>query len=165
MSSSRHLLAAAGAVVLAAGLSACANPVEKLAENAVEKAIENEAGVDIDNDGDTLTITSEDGQLQAGENVDLPESWPGELPVPPARLVWAQTIENAWSLQYEDAESSHYEDVLAALEGWTELSTFEQPDFVMKSFENDAYTYMITYSEASPDSGSLIQITASIKTS
>lgn len=54
----------------------------QMAESATEKLIEEAAGgdVNIDVEGDGVTIEGEDGGFAVGGDLSLPENWPAEIP-------------------------------------------------------------------------------------
>lgn len=73
----------------------CTNPwqhavQEEAAEKATERALERAAGgnvdVDIEGDGGTTTITSEEGETTWG-STEIPENFPGNVPVYPNATV------------------------------------------------------------------------------
>jgi hypothetical protein len=77
------------------------NLAERLTEEAIERAIEKESGEDVDidldegeitiqsddgevnisSDEETVEIQSDEGDVKIGENVDLPEGFPKDVPV------------------------------------------------------------------------------------
>jgi len=64
----------------------CGKAIEKKTESAIEEAIENESGgnVDVDLKDEGAVVKDEKGEeAQIGEDVDLPEGWPGDIPVYP----------------------------------------------------------------------------------
>lgn len=90
-----------GAVVLA--LAGCGNAVEGLAENAVERAIENEIGesAEVSVDDDSFTVDTGDGSITAGSG-SVPEDFPSDVPLPEGEVNFAQRLESAdgvgWSV-------------------------------------------------------------------
>ena len=88
------LLATSALALLTAGCGGAADKVsEQVAEKAVEQAIENEGGgnVDIDTDGDgSLSIETEDGSFSTGTG-ELPETWPEDVPLPEGLEIGAGT--------------------------------------------------------------------------
>ena len=69
------------AVVAAAaiGLSGCG----KIAERAVEEALEGEGGGDVDIGEDGIEVVDSEGNVtQIGENAEVPEAFPDTVPVP-----------------------------------------------------------------------------------
>ncbi len=72
-----------------AGLG-CSKAAEVISENAIEKAIESDAGgegqdVDVNIKDGGVTLTSEDGktQISIGENTTLPKGFPDDVPLYP----------------------------------------------------------------------------------
>ena len=72
-------------MLIAIGLltTACGNAAEDLVENAIENAIESEGGgdvnIDIDEDGGSASIETDEGSIQIGGG-DIPADFP--LPIP-----------------------------------------------------------------------------------
>ncbi len=77
----RRIAVAVMSVALLLGapiLTACGNAVEGALENAAGDAI----GGDVDISDDSLSVTSSDGtQMQIGENISIPDTWPGDVPL------------------------------------------------------------------------------------
>lgn len=84
-------------VISSVFLAGCTNPIsQKIGENIVEKSIEAQTGakVDINSNGDDVTIKTDEGQTQfsAGGNVKLPDGFPKELiVVDDAKLIVASS--------------------------------------------------------------------------
>lgn len=78
----RRLVPALLAAMLVVGtpaLTACGQAAESIVENAAGAA----AGGDVDiEDGQVTVQDSEGNNFAAGDNVDLPDSWPSAVPVP-----------------------------------------------------------------------------------
>lgn len=76
----RTSVLALATAVLAAGtlLAGCG----QITESATEQLIEQAAGgsVNVDLEGDGLTVEGEDGAMSMGEDLALPDNWPGEVP-------------------------------------------------------------------------------------
>lgn len=76
----RRVAAAAVSIALLAGaplLAGCGNAAESAIENAAGEAI----GGDVDLDDGNLIVTNSDGtQVQIGENLAVPDSWPSAVP-------------------------------------------------------------------------------------
>ncbi len=101
--SRRTRTAAASLALLAAALlTACANPLEA----AAEKLIEQQTGVEIDRTGDDITLKSEDGDVTISSSVDLPEDFPADMPVPNGRLESSVTGPGTWMLTYQEVETA-----------------------------------------------------------
>ena len=107
----RRLTATAAGAFLALSLAGCG----QLAEEAIEQAVENESGedveIDFDSDDGSLSVTGEDGEefnLEVGEDGEtssfsgtdeegntfemitgegVPDDWPNDVPVPPGDAV------------------------------------------------------------------------------
>jgi flagellar basal body rod protein FlgF len=95
-------LIALGSAALLLFATGCGDAADKVAEQAVERAIESETGgdVDIDTDGDgsvsfetdegsfssdgegNLEIESADGSTSISSDGEIPEGWPEEVPLP-----------------------------------------------------------------------------------
>ena len=76
----RRVAAAAVSIALLAGaplLAGCGNAAESAIENAAGEAI----GGDVELNDGNLTVTNSDGtQVQIGENLSIPDSWPAAVP-------------------------------------------------------------------------------------
>lgn len=58
----------------------------KVAEEAAEQAVEQATGVDVEQDGDSVTITSEDDEggqvnITTGEGAEVPDEFPDDFPL------------------------------------------------------------------------------------
>jgi len=78
------------------------NIADKIAEEAIEKAIESDSGenVDIDFDDGEMTIESDDGEVSIGMGSDLPDNFPDNVPVYPD-----MEIISSWSVTEDDKDS------------------------------------------------------------
>jgi hypothetical protein len=76
-------------------LVSCGNPAEKAAENAAEKAIEQETGgkADVDIKNGTTRVQTKDGVVTVGEQ-QLPADWPKDVPVYPGAKVQVSGTSN-----------------------------------------------------------------------
>jgi len=70
---------------------------EKVAEKAIEKAAEGEGeDVDVDISEEGMTIKSDEGELSIGEGAELPDGFPGVVPINPDLQIvtsWKSTDE------------------------------------------------------------------------
>ncbi len=106
----KKLIALAAVISLAIfalfSASGCFNPGEKIAEKiteeamekAIEEGIESEGGTEaeVDISGDEMNITTDEGEMSFGEGADLPEGFPGVVPVYPDMQIiasWTETDE------------------------------------------------------------------------
>lgn len=94
-------------------------------ERAVERALEQASGgdvdIDIDRDG-SMSVTGENGEefnVKAGDNVSLPDNWPSSVSIPSsARLSYAG------SMNAGDAESVGLSAVYTTKESTTEVAKY-----------------------------------------
>lgn len=109
MSGRSRLWAGGLAALVLLLLPACGNAVEGLAENAVERAIENEVGgdADVQVDEDSVTIDTQDGSITAGSG-SVPDDFPSDIALVEGEVSFAQRIETAdgigWSVQVAAAD-------------------------------------------------------------
>ncbi len=105
-------------------LSGC---TKKMAEKATERAIEKNTGdqVDLNFDNNQVTVETEQGSYQAGENVTLPADWPEDIYVLEGKLVAAMKVatNNGYSMSVvtEQSVSEIKQDYVDKLTdaGWT----------------------------------------------
>lgn len=111
--STRLLLVALSLVALFA-LAGCQSIAEKAAEVAVEKS----TGVQIDKDGDSVTVTGEDGtQVTASEGGELPDGFPTDVPVIDGPIISSVKSDNSFMVVIEtdkpiDEVNDWYKDQL-----------------------------------------------------
>lgn len=134
------------ALALALVLSACGKSEEKAAETLAEKALEANAGqdvdVDIEDDGQTVTIQTEQGTLKqtSGDNVALPENFPTDITLPADyKVMSVMTMGPVTSVVMEvpEAPSSVFADFKSgqAAQGWKETLSMQGADGSMLGFE------------------------------
>ena len=85
VSDARRLLVPLLAAALLLPLAACQKAGDKVTEAAIERATGNK--VDVDRDGDTMTIKTDDGQIKVatsedGQSVPLPDDFPKDVFLP-----------------------------------------------------------------------------------
>lgn len=74
-------LAAAGLLALA-GIAACGNVAEDVAQNAAEQVAEDVMGGDVDISDNSMTVTDAEGnEMSVGEGISIPDTWPGDVPL------------------------------------------------------------------------------------
>ena len=109
----KKILMAGFVLALALSLSACLSPAEKVSEKVgesmAEKALENATGgqADVDVDGENVTIKTDEGSFEAGENVKLPDDFPSDVHVYDGKLLGViRTSENnGFTLTIETADA------------------------------------------------------------
>lgn len=149
-----------GFVVLSAvTLSACTpgkTVNEKIGEEVAERAIEQQTGakVDIDSQGEKVTINSEEGQVQysAGGDVDLPENFPKELIIAgDAKVVMASSSDQSSTVSFvtnmeQTAVKQGYLDTLTG-QGWKKEMEVDAGTGVMMSFNKERVNLVINIGE------------------
>ena len=130
---------------MAGGCKFGQNIAEKITEEAIEKAIEKESGEDIDidldegemtiesddgevsisSDDDSVEISSDDGEMTIGSGAELPEGFPGNVPVYPDMEItasWKSTENDKNSYFLSGLTNDKGDDVFAwykdKLSGW-----------------------------------------------
>jgi hypothetical protein len=102
-STARTVAPLALAAALAVTLTGCfGNPLEGLAESAIENIIEDQTGVDIDVDG-------------SGNGVSLPDAWPSDVPVPEGAILSAIAIDETFQIAILVADDAAAQAGLDAL--------------------------------------------------
>lgn len=99
------MVALAAITLTGCGADPVEDAVQGAAENAVEKAVENGA-----TDG-----SGGDVDLDIGDDVAVPDSFPSELPLPDGKLLSAVTIDEGTQLNYEIDDPAVAEDLAAQL--------------------------------------------------
>ena len=94
------------------------------AEESAEKAIEKATGedVDIDLDGETVRINTNEGTFTSGTSVDLPDDFPDDIYVADGTIISAASNGEMYSIMILSDDSvaevkQQYEDALAT-DGW-----------------------------------------------
>lgn len=149
-----------GSLMLVAGLAACSP------ESIIENAIEDKTGIDVEEDGDSFTITGDDGSTTEFSEEDdgwvtitdesggvytqgegLPEDFPAAVPLidmPVTLGVSSVTAEGAatymLTMESDDSCSGVYDDVVLRL---TDKGYTEESSTVMEG--SDGYFAMGTY--------------------
>ncbi|GAB4275708.1 MAG: hypothetical protein Kow0056_05570 [Coriobacteriia bacterium] len=80
-------------VAAAFQVTGCRKVVEEAAENAVEQA----TGVEVEQDGDSVTITSEDDEggqvtITTGEGAEVPDEFPDDFPVYDGEITGSSSV-------------------------------------------------------------------------
>jgi hypothetical protein len=136
-------------------LSACTTK-QKIGEELVEKTIEKQTGakVDIDSQGENVTIKSDDGQTQysAGGQAKLPDNFPGELIVTDdARIILSTSSEQSSSVAYisdlsQDVLKERYVKNLVE-KGWKKETEVNTEKAFMINFSKDKINVVVTIGE------------------
>ncbi|OGL99038.1 hypothetical protein A2304_02740 [Candidatus Uhrbacteria bacterium RIFOXYB2_FULL_57_15] len=147
------------------------SPTDRLAEKATESAInaqlDGQANVDIE-EGMIRYEDAETGAVSAwGENIDVPETFPSDVPRYENGNVVGVTIseDGAW-ISYATSDSvemaiSWYEDRLVS-EGWTRQASYSIRGSEMRSFAKDDATITVSAStDESSDAKTSVMIVRS----
>ena len=130
----RAIAVLALAALFVAPLAGCRKAAEEATEAAVEQAIEDaadgevEVDVEGDEDGGSVTITGEDGEMtiQSGEGASVPDGFPDDVPLFDGQVTGSTTVSTeegtviALTVMIDDTAddaAQWFEDELAS-EGW-----------------------------------------------
>lgn len=125
---------------------------QKVAEEAAEKAIESAAGgdVNIDTDSGKISVEGENGEefeMSVGEEVELPSSFPSDIPLPEGTLRTAVSIQGTFNLQYtvsnEDVAKSLVDTVKGS--GFEVVSESDLGQIWRTSMTGDAYKVIVGF--------------------
>lgn len=155
-----------GVVLLGAGCKTPQQAVEdKVAEKVAESLIENAAGnsnVNVDVDGETVTMTGPDGStFEIGKN-RLPENFPSEVPVYAGATVasssssgtgtdlgWTVTLTTSDSVSAVDA---YYKNAMST-DGWETTYTYTIDQTSAYTASNDTLSATISIAPADDGTG------------
>ncbi|PKQ29134.1 MAG: hypothetical protein CVT60_06930 [Actinobacteria bacterium HGW-Actinobacteria-10] len=140
-----RLIRYAFAVLLIVGAligAGCDKIADKVAEEAAEGIVKGATGIDVEADGDDVTITGEDGStFTVTEDGDLPKDWPEDVPVYDGTIVSSMATGGNFTVNIEsdDAAADVYEWCLSKSEDedWTITAKYESDDGGMISGEKD----------------------------
>lgn len=141
------LVAAAGLIGGCGGDSAGEQAGDKVGEELAEQAIEDSGGqdVDVDIDGDEVTIEGEDGTVKVGTG-DVPDGFPGELTIVDGDVVSSvDTPDGAMVTVAADDAIAAFDEAVADLEanGWTRDQVTEAGETRMGMFNKDDQQIMV----------------------
>lgn len=141
---SRALAATATVTTLFAAslvLSSCTNPIEQF--------IEDQTGVSIDSDGDgSVTVESEDGEMTITAGTEVPDDFPGEVPLPSTgTLESSVAMAGAWNLTYTGVDETTLDSVVGALESAGFAQTYEMTagDYAQSTWDNGTWTVSLIW--------------------
>jgi len=67
--------------LIAVALTACGTAQEAVSEQLVEQAIGEGVDLELGDDGQIASIETEDGSLEMNAGAEVPEEWPGDVPL------------------------------------------------------------------------------------
>jgi len=159
----RTALAALLAVSLVALVASC----QRMAEEAVEQ----QTGVEIDREGDSVTITGSEGEQIKTQTESLPENWPADVPVYEGAEIQASTsvsvgegTQLSATLVTDDpvAEVFAWYKAEAASGGWTvESEASMQTDGAATAFlalKKGSVEVKVTVNEADDGSSNIVTV-------
>lgn len=132
---------------------------EKVGEKAIEKAIEQgaeEEGVDVDIDGDKVTVDGEDGSMTMG-GTDVPENFPDDLELPDGEITYAMdSPQSSMVTMTVDDLDATFEALVADLEGkgWKNNLNMDSEGVKMATLSKDDTTGITI--QADSGSGDLV---------
>ena len=160
-------------LALALVLSACGKSEEKAAETLAEQALEANSGqdvdVDIEDDGQTVTIQTEEGTLKqsSGDNVALPSDFPTDISLPAEyKVMSVMTMGPVTSVVMEVPESPS--DLFASFksgqsgQGWKETLSMQGADGSMLGFEKEDRSLLVNLGR-SEDGGTMVSLSLQSK--
>ncbi len=104
---------------------------DKIAEQLAEAGAGDGADVNIDSDNGQLDISSDDGSMSFGDQTELPEDFPSDIPLPSdyeltSSMSMGGGNSDGWSISgtLTDASSATFDDLVAGFTdaGWTKSS-------------------------------------------
>lgn len=142
------------------------------AQNITEDIIENSTGADVEinKDGSSFNIETEDGSVSIGSEQKLPEDLPAAVVIYDTQEVVGvvtstQDGTKYWNISSETADESakvaSYIETKFTENGWTEVSKSTYNDVTTYSYEKDNLTEFISVSPATD--GSKLSISYSIQ--
>lgn len=145
------------ALVLGTG---CAQVAEKAAESAVERAVEGQTGVDIEKDGESVTITGENGeQITTSSDGELPDGFPDVVPVYEGKITGSMKAEQGYTvvIATRDDVSKVWDWYVANFkDGWSNNTEVKVEQGGMLSAEKSGWTVQVTVGEDSAEAGASI---------
>jgi len=143
----RGMVAVGASALLVFGLSGCANPIDELVqqgtEQAIEKAVEDATGGQVD--------------IDTGSGASVPTDWPTEIPVPDGEIQLSAKNPDGMVLAVLAAAGSQ-DTVIADLEsaGYTIASDVNTGDARMVILEGAAWNVMLTIAPDTSDSSKVL---------
>lgn len=127
------LLLGALAAVAALTLSGCVNPVDAVVDRVLEGQ-----GVDIDQNGGTVTIEGQDGEKLVVGGTEVPDDFPSELPLPDGKPQAAVSSSDGVSLSYEAVGEEQIAAMTEKIEalGYERTYDLVADQTIMRYFEN-----------------------------
>jgi len=148
----RSALAIVTMLVVAFSVVGC----QQVAEKATEAAIEKSTGVEVDQEGDEVTIKGEDGtEITASSDGQLPDGFPTDIPVYEGQITSSLKADKGWSVTIEAADDvetvfTWYKQELEA-SGWKIVSEMKVTDGGVLVAEKGDQSVQVTLGTSSSD--------------
>lgn len=116
------------------GLSACGAAEEAISERLVEEAVGGDVDIEMSDDGQVASIETEDGSLDIRTGGDVPDAWPGDVPLFGDGQItgsYASTANGESVVSVDYVTDRTAEDVVGEL-----TSTYEEAGFTTASESN-----------------------------
>jgi hypothetical protein len=147
---SPRLAAAVLAAALAASvplMGACGSSVEQAAEQAAEQAL----GGDVNIEGDSMTMTDEEGnEVAVGEGISLPDTWPDSVPafeggtLGVASVNADGTASGMWTTDAASADAVAAYGAALESAGFTQSSTSAMGDLNIADYTGNGLTVNVS---------------------
>lgn len=123
---------------------------KSLEEKTIEKAFDGQ--IDLDIDGDSVTMETEEGIMQVGENSKLPADWPDDIYVASGNITSSSSHQDGIfnvSIATDDSVSQVKEDYENQLKsaGWNITMSMSIENSVIMGAEKDNRTVSISIGE------------------
>lgn len=148
------------ALILVVVATGCKSATQRTAEKVMEKSIEAQTNgqVDVDANGNEVTIKTEDGQIQysAGGDVKIPDDFPKELIISnDAKVIISSSTEGGSTVAYvtNDEQGAIFDKYLSDLpdQGWKKEMELDTASGKMATFSKDKENVSITVGENNSD--------------
>ncbi|MDD3520194.1 MAG: hypothetical protein PHU65_03030 [Actinomycetota bacterium] len=155
--------------------ASCARVGSKITENAIEKALEkaSDGNVDLDlQEGGAVVKDEKGGETQIGENVNLPEGWPSDVPVYPdtnfsmsTKTKNGETDKNeyaVWGIITKGSAEEAYNWYKSKFSGWDivtdQYTKSDDGDLAFLYLKSSAYEVSVTIGESDDETSLGMQV-------
>lgn len=156
-------------------VASCARVGSKIAEDAIEKALEKSSGGNVDlnlEEGGAVVKDEKGGETQIGENVSLPEGWPNDVPVYPdtnfsmsTKTKNGETGKNeyaVWGIVTKGSVEEVYNWYKEKFSGWEfttdQYTKSDDGDLAFLYLKSSAYEVSVTIGESGDETSLGMQI-------
>ncbi len=144
-----------------AGISASGYFAAKIASKVVKTAIEQKTGakIDVNKDGSSVKVKSEDGSLEIGTNTKWPDDTPAGIPkFSSGAIQGVVKTDKSWTIMIKDVEESAAKSYVSQLKslGWTVLVESTSSSVSVTQMEKDNLQISLTYESSSKNMNLMI---------